>query len=78
MTTKNIHGYEVEYDKKDEALEVYTEHLKNRLSHEEFSAIYSEAKHNEFRKKHLDDKYGNEFTLVYKGEKSCLLRKREI
>lgn len=78
MTTENIHGYKVEYDEKNEIIKTYLDHLEHSLSHEEFNAIYDDAERNEFRKKHLEDKHGNEFTLVYKGGHSCLLRKREI
>ncbi len=78
MATKTIHSYEVEYDEGSDILKAYLEHLELSLSHEEFKAIFESAFHSELRKTHLEDKHGNKFTLVYKGENSCLIRKREV
>lgn len=77
MVNKSIHGIDVEYDEESETVKSYLEHLEYSLSHKEMEAFIESAKHNSLNKTHLEDKYGNEFTLEYKDDYSCLIRKRK-
>ncbi|NVN97601.1 hypothetical protein HXX01_05270 [Candidatus Nomurabacteria bacterium] len=67
----------MEYDEENDIVKAYLEHLEYRLSHEEMRAFIESAKHNPLHKTHLEDKDGNKFTLEYKNDYSCLLRKRQ-
>jgi hypothetical protein len=76
MKTEDIHGFKVEYDDESDTVRYYLEHLKNRLSHEEMKAFITNAEHDSLGRTHLEDNYGNRVTLEYKGDGSCLIRKR--
>ena len=77
MANNIIHGFEVEYDSQSETIKSYLNHLENNLSKEELKAVVDDAKHNELKKIHLEDRYNNRFTLEYKDDKSFLLRKSQ-
>lgn len=77
MVNKNIHGVDIEYDDGSDTIKAYIEHLEYSLSHEEVKAFIESAKHDQLHKTHLEDKNGNKFTLEYKSDYSCLLRKRK-
>lgn len=77
MVNKNIHSFNVEYDEESDTVKSYLEHLENSLSHEEMRALVHSAEYNPSGEVHLEDHYGNKVTLVYKGEGSCLIRKRQ-
>jgi hypothetical protein len=73
---ENIHGFNVEYDESSETVKNYLKHLKEKLSREEIKALIESAQHDPLHKVHLEDKHSNRVTLEYKGDNSCLIRKR--
>ena len=77
MVNKNIHGVDVTYNEESDTTKAYLDHLEYSVSHEELRAFIDSAKHNPLHKTHLEDKYGNQFTLEYKSDYNCLLRKRQ-
>lgn len=77
MATKNIHGFNIEYDEGSTTATNYLDHLENRLSHEEVKAFIESAKNDPFSKTHLEDSHGDQVTMVYKDDGSVLVRKRQ-
>jgi hypothetical protein len=77
MTDTIIHNIRISYDEEHERVRDFIEYLKNDKRKEELRAYYEEARHRgQDNKIHLNDKFGNEFTLECHGEHLCSLRLR--
>jgi len=77
MVNEKIHGVDIEYNEESSTIKSYLDHLEHSLSHDELRAFVENAKHDPLHKTHLEDRYGNRFTLEYNNDYSCLLRKRQ-
>jgi hypothetical protein len=71
-----IHNIHISYDESHGRVRDFVKYLQDEKRKEELRAYYEEAKHNKDNKIHLNDKFGNEFTLERTGEHNCLLRLR--
>lgn len=76
MTDITIHNIHISYDETHERVRNFINYLKDEKRKEEIKAYYEEAKHSKDNKIHLNDKLGNEFTMVRTGEHNCTLRLR--
>jgi len=76
MSDLIIHNINVSYDESHERVRNFVKYLQSDSRKEEMKAYYDEAKHSSEGKIHLNDKDGNEFTLVYNGGYNCTLRLR--
>ena len=66
----------ISYDESHERVRNFVDYLKDEKRKEEIKAYYEETKHSKDNKIHLNDKFGNEFTLEKIGEHNCTLRLR--
>ncbi len=73
-----IHEINISYDDSHERIKNFIEYLKLESMREEIKAYYEAVKIDYEKKIHINDKYGNEFTLEYKGNHKCNLRLRNI
>ncbi len=71
-----MHNIRVSYDESHERVRDFVKYLQASERKEELKAYYEEAKRSSDRKIHLNDKFGNEFTLECTGEHICNLRLR--
>ena len=72
-----IHNIRISYDESHERVRNFVKYLQNSERKEEIKAYYEEARHHSKDNKiHLNDKFGNEFTLECNGEHICYLRLR--
>jgi hypothetical protein len=76
MSDLTIHNINVSYDESHQRVKDFVEYLKSDSRKDEVKAYYDEAKKSSENKIHLNDKYGNEFTLICNGSHSCTLRLR--
>jgi hypothetical protein len=71
-----IHNIRISYDESHERVRNFVKYLQREEGKEEMRAYYEEARHSKDNKIHLNDKFGNEFTLEKTGEHNCSLRLR--
>ena len=71
-----IHNIRISYDESHERVRNFVKYLQGENQTEELKAYYEETKRNQDNKIHLNDKFGNEFTLECNGEHICNLRLR--
>jgi len=76
MSDTIIHNIRISYDESHERVIDFVKYLKDEKRKEELKAYYTEARHSENNKIHLNDKFGNEFTLECTAEHKCDLRLR--
>jgi hypothetical protein len=69
-----IHNINISYDESHERVRDFVKYLQNEERREEVKAYYDEAYHrSKDNKIHLNDKFGNEFTLECTNEHNCHL-----
>lgn len=77
MSDTTIHNIHISYDESHERVKNFVDYLKDEERKDEMKSYYEEAhNHSKDNKIHLNDKFGNEFTLECGGEHSCQLRLR--
>ena len=76
MSDLVIHNINVSYDESHERVRDFVKYLQADERREEVKAYYDEAKRSADNKIHLNDKQGNEFTLICTSEHNCTLRLR--
>lgn len=76
MSDQTIHHINISYDESHERIRDFVQYLQGEHMAEEMKAYYEEAKHSPDGKIHLNDRFGNEFTLHYLGGFNCELRLR--
>lgn len=76
MSDLTIHNINISYDESHQRVRDFIDYLKSDKRREEMKAYYEEARHSADDKIHINDKQGNEFTLVCGDEHNCALRLR--
>ena len=76
MSDLTIHNINVSYDESHQRVRDFVTYLKSDKRKEEMKAYYDEARHSKDEKIYLNDKIGNEFTLVCDDNHNCILRLR--
>ena len=76
MSDLIIHNINVSYDESHDRIRNFVKYLKDEERREEMKAYFDEAKHSSDGKIHLNDKHGNEFTLICNNGYNCTLRLR--
>jgi|WetSurMetagenome_2_1015567.scaffolds.fasta_scaffold1432268_1 hypothetical protein len=74
MSDAIIHNIRISYDDSHDRVREFVKYLQDDKRREEVKAYYEEAyHHSKDNKIHLNDKFGNEFTLECPGEHICHL-----
>ena len=76
MTDIVFHNTHVSYDESHERVRNFVVYLKDEKRKDEMKAYYEQALKAADNKIHLNDKFGNEFTLICNSGHNCELRLR--
>lgn len=71
-----VHNVKVSYDESHQRVRDFVKYLQGEDKKEEMKAYYNEARHSKDNKIHLNDKMGNEFTMICDDNHNCDLRLR--
>jgi hypothetical protein len=71
-----IHHINVSYDESHDRVKDFVKYLQADERKEEMKAYYDEARRESDNKIHLNDKFGNEFTMICTEGHNCTLRLR--
>jgi len=76
MSDLIIHNINISYDESHQRVRDFVKYLQGEERKEEMKAYYNEARRSKDGKIHLNDKIGNEFTLICGDNHNCTLRLR--
>ena len=71
-----MHNMHVSYDESRERVRSFVSYLKDEKHKDEMKEYYEEARKHSDGKIHIEDKHGNEFTLICSSGHNCELRLR--